>query len=46
MEQIFLTPFQQALDIIERLSADGQEALIEIIRRRGSDCVSRHWLSR
>ena len=34
MEQIVLTPFQQALDVIEQFPTDDQEALIEIIRRR------------
>ena len=34
MEQPVSTPFQQALDIVERLPADDQEALIEVIRRR------------
>jgi hypothetical protein len=34
MEHPVSTPFQQALDIVERLPADDQEALIEVIRRR------------
>ena len=34
MEQIVLPPFQQALDTIERLSANDQQALIEIVQRR------------
>jgi len=34
MEQAVLTPFQQALDVIEQLSAEDQNTLIEIIRRR------------
>jgi hypothetical protein len=34
MEQIALTPFQQALDVIEQFSVNDQEVLIEIIRRR------------
>jgi len=34
MEQTVLTPFQQALDVIEQFPADDQESLIEIIRGR------------
>jgi len=34
MEHPVSTPFQQALDVVERLPADDQEALIEVIRRR------------
>ncbi len=34
MEQTTLTPFQQALDVIEQFPSDDQEALIEIIRCR------------
>ena len=35
MEQtVLLPPFQQALDVIEQLSANDQEALIEIVQRR------------
>jgi hypothetical protein len=34
MEQTVLTPFQQALDVIEQFPADDQESLIEIIQRR------------
>ncbi len=34
MEQLALTPFQQALDVIEQFSADDQQVLIEIVRRR------------
>lgn len=34
MKRTVLTPFQQALDAIERFPADDQEALIEIIQRR------------
>ncbi len=34
MEQTTLTPFQQALDVIEQFPTDDQEALIEIIRCR------------
>ncbi|MCK4472546.1 MAG: hypothetical protein KAW49_12265 [Anaerolineae bacterium] len=29
-----MTPFQQALDVIEQFPADDQESLIEIIQRR------------
>ncbi|MFH1085560.1 MAG: hypothetical protein V1772_07340 [Chloroflexota bacterium] len=31
------TPFQEALEIIDRLAPDDQEALIEIVRRRLTD---------
>ncbi|MBM4459304.1 MAG: hypothetical protein FJ011_16350 [Chloroflexi bacterium] len=34
MGQVISTPFQNALDVIERLPAEDQETLIEIIRRR------------
>ena len=34
MEQTVLPPFQQALDVIEQLSASDQEALVEIVQRR------------
>jgi len=34
MEQTVMTPFQQALDLIEQLPARDQEALIEIMQRR------------
>ena len=34
MEQAVLTPFQQALDVIEQFPADDQEALIGIVRGR------------
>ena len=34
MEQTVLTPFQQALDVIEQLSVEDQATLIEIIGRR------------
>jgi hypothetical protein len=34
MEQIIATPFQQALDAVERLPAEDQETLVDIIRRR------------
>ena len=34
MEHTVLTPFQQALDVVEQLSVEDQETLIEIVQRR------------
>jgi hypothetical protein len=34
MEQAISTPFQQALDAVERLPAEDQETLVDIIQRR------------
>ncbi len=34
MELTISTPFQQALDAVERLPAEDQETLVDIIRRR------------
>jgi len=34
MEQVQLSPFQEALDAVEKLSAEDQETLLELIRRR------------
>ncbi|HNS52791.1 MAG TPA: hypothetical protein PKO09_16620 [Anaerolineae bacterium] len=34
MEQLAESPFQAALDMVERLPSDAQEALIEIVARR------------
>ncbi len=37
MTKTTTTPFQAALEVIERLPADDQEAIIEIVRRRMLD---------
>ncbi len=34
MEQVLSTHFQQAFDTIERLPAEDQETLVDIVRRR------------
>jgi len=34
MEQMISTPFQQALDAVEKLPVEDQETLVEIIRQR------------
>jgi hypothetical protein len=34
MEQLVMTPLQQALDVIEQLPISDQEAVIEIVRQR------------
>jgi hypothetical protein len=34
MEHTVLTPFQQALDVVEQLSIEDQETLVEIVQRR------------
>jgi hypothetical protein len=34
MELTISTPFQQALDVVERLPLEDQETLVDIIRRR------------
>ncbi len=34
MELTVSTPFQQALDVVEKLPAEDQETLVDIIRRR------------
>jgi len=34
MELIVSTPFQQALDVVEKLPPEDQETLVDIIRRR------------
>jgi len=34
MELTIATPFQQALDVVEKLPAEDQETLVDIIRQR------------